>query len=164
MWQAGGWEDWDLLSTGDAVHAINGGDARLDHLLRVDTALRVNGLAWEGERERRTSLGILVWIRVHDNFGGTTVWVCMCWNLQYDDRDRLLKHFSDAHYIVRPICHIRMFDQKYYILWYKISVMNSHHVQYLASYPWCPGNPLPRRQDHGQWACPIRWILDLQES
>lgn len=34
----------NLLSSGNAVHAINGGDAGLDHLLGVDTTLRVDGL------------------------------------------------------------------------------------------------------------------------
>lgn len=38
-------EDGDLLPSGDAVHAIDGRDAGLDHLLRVNAALRVYGLA-----------------------------------------------------------------------------------------------------------------------
>lgn len=41
-------EDGDLLATGDAVHDINGGDSCLDHLLGVDSVMRVDGLAWEG--------------------------------------------------------------------------------------------------------------------
>lgn len=39
-------EDGDLLSSGDAVHAIDGRDSGLDHLLRVDAALRIYGLTW----------------------------------------------------------------------------------------------------------------------
>lgn len=46
MRQPGSRENRDLLSSGDAVHAINSRDTSLDHLLRVDTALRVDGLAW----------------------------------------------------------------------------------------------------------------------
>ena len=40
-------KDGDLLASGDAVHAVDGGDAGLDHLLRVDTALGVDWLAWK---------------------------------------------------------------------------------------------------------------------
>lgn len=46
VWQAGSREDGDFLPSGDAVHAIDGRYSRLDHLLRVDTALRVYRLAW----------------------------------------------------------------------------------------------------------------------
>lgn len=35
----------DLLSSGDAVHAIDSRNARLDHLFWIDTTLRVDGLA-----------------------------------------------------------------------------------------------------------------------
>lgn len=41
-------EDGDLLATGNAVHDINGGDSGLDHLLRVDSVMGIDGLAWEG--------------------------------------------------------------------------------------------------------------------
>lgn len=37
-------EDGDLLSSGDTVHGVNGGDACLDHFLRVDPRPGVNGL------------------------------------------------------------------------------------------------------------------------
>lgn len=37
-------ENRDLLASGNAVHAINGRDASLDHLFWVNAALRVNGL------------------------------------------------------------------------------------------------------------------------
>lgn len=46
VWKSGSREDGDLLASGNAVHAVDGGDAGLDHLLRVNTALRVDGLAW----------------------------------------------------------------------------------------------------------------------
>lgn len=44
VWQPSSWKNGDLLSSCDAVHAINGWDTSLDHLLRVDTALRIDGL------------------------------------------------------------------------------------------------------------------------
>lgn len=44
--QAGCREDGNLLTSGDAVHPIDGRDTGLDHLFGVDTALRVDGLAW----------------------------------------------------------------------------------------------------------------------
>lgn len=37
-------EDGDLLASGDAVHAVDGRDAGLDHLLGVNAALGVDGL------------------------------------------------------------------------------------------------------------------------
>jgi len=43
--QAGGRKDRDLLATRDAVHGVDGRDARLDHLLGVDARARVDGLA-----------------------------------------------------------------------------------------------------------------------
>ena len=46
VWEASSREDGDLLASGDAVHAVDGRDASLDHLLRVDTTLRVDWLAW----------------------------------------------------------------------------------------------------------------------
>lgn len=45
-------EDGDLLAPGNAIHHINGGDPCLDHLLRVDAAVGVDGLAWGMRRER----------------------------------------------------------------------------------------------------------------
>lgn len=47
MWKTSSRKDGDLLSSGNAVHAIDGRDARLDHLFWIDTALRVDGLALE---------------------------------------------------------------------------------------------------------------------
>ena len=47
--QAGGGEEWDLLATGDGVHAVDRRDARLDHLLGVRAHLRVDGLAVDVE-------------------------------------------------------------------------------------------------------------------
>lgn len=38
-------EDGNLLPTGNAVHDVDGRDARLDHLLRVDAVIGVDGLA-----------------------------------------------------------------------------------------------------------------------
>ena len=35
MWETGGREDWDLLTTGDGVHGINGGDTGRNHLFWV---------------------------------------------------------------------------------------------------------------------------------
>lgn len=43
--QPGSRENGDFLPSGDAVHAIDGRDASLDHLLRVNAALRVYGLS-----------------------------------------------------------------------------------------------------------------------
>lgn len=59
MGQPSSRKNGDLLSSGNAVHAINGWDTSLDHLFRVDTALGVDGLAWwskqpEGHRGRST--------------------------------------------------------------------------------------------------------------
>lgn len=47
MWKTSCRENGDFLPPGDAVHAVDGGDAGLDHLLGVDTALWVDGLAWK---------------------------------------------------------------------------------------------------------------------
>lgn len=41
VWETCSREDGYFLASGDAVHAIDGGYASLDHLLRVDTTLRV---------------------------------------------------------------------------------------------------------------------------
>ena len=49
--QTSGGEDGDLLATGDRVHHIDGRDTRLDHLLRVDTRPRVDGLTWWTEQD-----------------------------------------------------------------------------------------------------------------
>lgn len=40
-------EDGDFLTTGNAVHDINGRNTRLNHLLRVDSVMGVDGLTWE---------------------------------------------------------------------------------------------------------------------
>ena len=37
-------EEWDLLSSGNRGHGINGGDTCLDHLLGVDSLIRINWL------------------------------------------------------------------------------------------------------------------------
>lgn len=42
--ETGSREDGDLLSSGDTVHGVDGGDAGLDHFLRVDPRPGVNGL------------------------------------------------------------------------------------------------------------------------
>jgi len=47
--QAGRGEERDLLPTRDRVHAVDGRDARLDHLLGVGADLRVDGLALDVE-------------------------------------------------------------------------------------------------------------------
>lgn len=49
-------EDGNLLATGDAVHDINGGDSRLDHLLRVDSVMGIDWLAWESDHGARIRL------------------------------------------------------------------------------------------------------------
>ena len=50
--ETSGGENGDLLSSGDAVHGVNGRDTSLDHFFRVDTGPRVDGLTWrEGRRE-----------------------------------------------------------------------------------------------------------------
>lgn len=46
VWEAGCGEDRDLLASGDAVHDVDRRDACLDHLLRVDAAMGVDGLPW----------------------------------------------------------------------------------------------------------------------
>lgn len=46
VWQARSREDGDLLSPSDTVHAVNGRNARLNHLLGVDPTLRVDWLTW----------------------------------------------------------------------------------------------------------------------
>lgn len=43
--QTGCREDRDFLTTGNAVHGVNGRDTRLNHLLWVDTRPRVDGLS-----------------------------------------------------------------------------------------------------------------------
>lgn len=53
MWETGCRENGDFLPPGDAVHAVDGGDAGLDHLLGVDTALWVDGLAWKSRWRRQ---------------------------------------------------------------------------------------------------------------
>jgi hypothetical protein len=58
--QTGGGEERDLLATGDGVHAVNGGDAGLDHLLGVRAHLRVDGLAVDVEEVLRQDGGALV--------------------------------------------------------------------------------------------------------
>ena len=45
MWETGSREERNLLATGDGVHDIDGGNSRLDHLLRVVTLERINWLA-----------------------------------------------------------------------------------------------------------------------
>lgn len=67
-------EDGDLLSSGDTVHAIDGGDAGLDHLLGVDTTLRVDGLTWK-YRECQTQDRKMVHFPVHhaDTHTSTTL-------------------------------------------------------------------------------------------
>jgi hypothetical protein len=52
-------EDGDLLATSDAVHDINGGDSRLDHLLGVDSVMGIDWLAWESERGARLRLQLI---------------------------------------------------------------------------------------------------------
>lgn len=44
-------ENGNLLSSGNAVHAIDSGDAGLDHFLRVDAALRVNWLTYNEHKD-----------------------------------------------------------------------------------------------------------------
>lgn len=44
--ETGSGEDGDLLAPGDAVHHVDGRDPSLDHLLGVDAAVGVDGLAW----------------------------------------------------------------------------------------------------------------------
>jgi len=44
-----GREQRDLLSTGDGVHDINGGDTSLDHFLGVISLVRVNRLSLDVE-------------------------------------------------------------------------------------------------------------------
>ena len=44
MRETGSGEKWDFLASGDGVHDIDGRDSGLDHLLRVDSLIRVNGL------------------------------------------------------------------------------------------------------------------------
>jgi hypothetical protein len=46
-----GREDGDLLATSNGVHDVDGGDASLNHLLRVDTRPRVDGLTLHTERQ-----------------------------------------------------------------------------------------------------------------
>lgn len=49
MGETVGREEGDLLSTGDGVHDINGGDTSLDHFLRVISLERVNWLSLDVE-------------------------------------------------------------------------------------------------------------------
>ena len=42
--QSVGREDWNLLPTGNRVHDVDSRDARLDHFLRVDTRVGIDGL------------------------------------------------------------------------------------------------------------------------
>lgn len=44
--ETGSGEDGDLLAPGNAVHHVDGRDPSLDHLLGVDAAMGVDGLAW----------------------------------------------------------------------------------------------------------------------
>lgn len=45
-------EDGNLLPSGNAVHAVDGRDTGLNHLLGVDTALRINGLTCDRTQTR----------------------------------------------------------------------------------------------------------------
>lgn len=53
MWETSCRENGYFLAPGNAVHAINGRDACLDHLLRINAALRVDGLAWKSTGEKK---------------------------------------------------------------------------------------------------------------
>ena len=55
--QTGRRENGDLLTTGDRVHHVNRRDARLDHLLGVDSRPRVNGLTWNIRTDRSEAIG-----------------------------------------------------------------------------------------------------------
>lgn len=48
----------DLLPTGNAVHDIDGRDARLNHLLGVDAVVGVDGLAWEVMMDQGSGLSL----------------------------------------------------------------------------------------------------------
>jgi len=45
VWEAGGGEDGDFLTTGDRVHDVNGGDSGLDHGLGIIAGGGVDGLS-----------------------------------------------------------------------------------------------------------------------
>ncbi len=45
VWETIGREDGDLLATGNGVHDVNSRNASLDHLLRVDPGVGIDGLA-----------------------------------------------------------------------------------------------------------------------
>uniref|UniRef100_A0A182QVN8 Uncharacterized protein n=1 Tax=Anopheles farauti TaxID=69004 RepID=A0A182QVN8_9DIPT len=53
--QTGGREDRNLLSTGNRVHHIDGGDTGLDHFLRIDTRPRVDRLTLKANGKKRRS-------------------------------------------------------------------------------------------------------------
>lgn len=44
VWQTGGGENGDFLTTGDGIHHVDGGDTGLDHFLWVDTRPGIDGL------------------------------------------------------------------------------------------------------------------------
>jgi len=44
MWKTGSREEWDLLSSSNGGHGIDGRDTSLDHLLWVDSLERINWL------------------------------------------------------------------------------------------------------------------------
>jgi hypothetical protein len=44
MGKTGSGEEWDLLSSGNGGHGIDGGDTSLDHLLGVDSLIWINWL------------------------------------------------------------------------------------------------------------------------
>jgi hypothetical protein len=53
-------ENWDLLATGDRVHGVNGADTGGDHLLGVDSRVRVDGRTVDVEVVLGQDLGSLV--------------------------------------------------------------------------------------------------------
>lgn len=69
MGQPSSRKNGDLLSSGNAVHAIDGGDASLDHLLRVDTALRIDGLTWKTQKQLDTPRKTMRYVNVRHSCG-----------------------------------------------------------------------------------------------
>ena len=58
--QTGCRENWNLLSSSDTVHRIDGRYSRLNHLLGVDTRPRVDGLALDIEKVFSKDVGSFV--------------------------------------------------------------------------------------------------------
>lgn len=69
VWETCSREDGYFLASGNAVHAIDGGYASLDHLLRVDTTLRVYRLTCNMRTTQAGNSGVSLCASLHYSKG-----------------------------------------------------------------------------------------------